>query len=137
MVIGKRAPRFVPLANFQMARSLTLVLTSCLLAFLSWALLLGHRHYNASPRARERPNIVFIFTDDQDAAMDSLAYMPFVQTHITDHGISYLKHFCTVALCCPSRATVWSGQAAHNTNVCSACSYSFSHVEQDSISFSI
>lgn len=32
-------------------------------------------------------------------------------------GTSYNQHYCTVALCCPSRATLWTGRAAHNHNV--------------------
>lgn len=64
-----------------------------------------------------RPNIVFILTDDQDLHMRSLDYMPFVQKHLIDHGQSYRRHYCTTALCCPSRVTLWTGKAAHNTNV--------------------
>lgn len=64
-----------------------------------------------------RPNIVFILTDDQDLHMQSLNYMPFVKRHLIDHGTSYRRHFCTTALCCPSRVSLWTGKAAHNTNV--------------------
>jgi arylsulfatase A-like enzyme len=64
-----------------------------------------------------RPNIVFIMTDDQDLHMDSMSYMPFVQKHLVDQGTFYKRHFCTVALCCPSRVNLWTGKAAHNTNV--------------------
>lgn len=32
-------------------------------------------------------------------------------------GATYENHFCTVALCCPSRVNLWTGRAAHNTNV--------------------
>ena len=39
------------------------------------------------------------------------------QELIVDQGASYNQHYCTVALCCPSRATLWTGQAAHNHNV--------------------
>ena len=49
--------------------------------------------------------------------MDSLAYMPFVQKHLADQGTTYERHYCTVALCCPSRVSLWTGKAAHNTNV--------------------
>ncbi|KAI8944841.1 arylsulfatase-like protein [Xylaria longipes] len=66
---------------------------------------------------RDRPNIVFILTDDQDLHMQSLDYMPFVQEHLINHGTSFRKHFCTTALCCPSRVSLWTGKAAHNTNV--------------------
>ncbi|KAF2119488.1 alkaline-phosphatase-like protein [Lophiotrema nucula] len=65
----------------------------------------------------ERPNIVFILTDDQDLHLNSLDYLPHVQKHLIAEGTSYKKHFCTIALCCPSRVSLWTGKAAHNTNV--------------------
>ncbi|KAK8062980.1 arylsulfatase-like protein [Apiospora hydei] len=49
--------------------------------------------------------------------MDSIDYMPYVKEHLIDRGTFYKKHFCTTALCCPSRATLMTGKAAHNTNV--------------------
>ena len=64
-----------------------------------------------------QPNIVFIITDDQDLHMGSLDYMPFVKKHLLDQGTFYKRHFCTIALCCPSRVSLWTGKAAHNTNV--------------------
>jgi N-acetylglucosamine-6-sulfatase len=64
-----------------------------------------------------RPNIVFIMSDDQDMHLDSLSYMPYLQKHISDQGTFFRRHFCTVALCCPSRASLLTGKAAHNTNV--------------------
>ena len=68
-------------------------------------------------RGTKRPNIVFILTDDQDLHMNSLDYLPHIKRHITDRGTSYKKHFCSTALCCPSRVTLWTGKLAHNTNV--------------------
>ncbi|EXJ70853.1 arylsulfatase [Cladophialophora psammophila CBS 110553] len=64
-----------------------------------------------------RPNIVFILTDDQDLHMDSLSYMPRVKEHLIDQGTFFKRHYCTIALCCPSRVSLWTGRAAHNTNV--------------------
>ncbi|KAK1845051.1 Arylsulfatase 3 [Colletotrichum chrysophilum] len=64
-----------------------------------------------------RPNIVFILTDDQDLHMNSLDYVPFIKKHLIDQGTLYKRHFCTTAVCCPSRVTLWTGKAAHNTNV--------------------
>ena len=64
-----------------------------------------------------RPNVVFVLTDDQDLHLDSLQYMPFVKKHLIEKGTSFNKHYCTTALCCPSRVTLWTGKAAHNTNV--------------------
>lgn len=49
--------------------------------------------------------------------MDSLAYMPFLKHHVADHGTFFRRHYCTVALCCPFRASMWTGKAAHNTNI--------------------
>ena len=63
------------------------------------------------------PNVVFILTDDQDLHMDSLNYMQYVQKHLLDEGTFFRRHFCTVAVCCPSRVNIWTGKAAHNTNV--------------------
>jgi hypothetical protein len=64
-----------------------------------------------------RPNIVLILTDDQDLHLDSLAYSPHVKSHLIDRGTSFQRHFCTTALCCPSRVTLFTGKLAHNTNV--------------------
>lgn len=69
------------------------------------------------PSIDRRPNIVFILTDDQDLHMQSLDYLPYVKKHLIERGTLYKRHFCTTALCCPSRVSLWSGKAAHNTNV--------------------
>lgn len=65
----------------------------------------------------QRPNIVFILTDDQDVHLSSLDYMPLVRKHLLEKGTYYKKHYCTTAVCCPSRVTLWTGKAAHNTNI--------------------
>lgn len=64
-----------------------------------------------------QPNIVFIITDDQDVHMQSLDYMPLLQKYIKDEGTTFDNHYCTVSICCPSRINIWTGRAAHNTNV--------------------
>ncbi|KAF2875643.1 arylsulfatase [Massariosphaeria phaeospora] len=64
-----------------------------------------------------RPNVVFIVTDDQDAQWNSLDFMPQVQEHLVKKGTNYKKHYCTVSWCCPSRVSIFTGKAAHNTNV--------------------
>lgn len=64
-----------------------------------------------------RPNFIFIMTDDQDLHLDSIEYQPSVQKHFKQEGTWFKKHFCTVALCCPSRVSLLTGKAAHNTNV--------------------
>lgn len=71
------------------------------------------------PEAVEKrhPNIVFILTDDQDVHLQSLDYMPLVRKHLIEQGTYFSNHYCTTAVCCPSRVTLWTGKAAHNTNV--------------------
>lgn len=63
-----------------------------------------------------RPNIVFIFTDDQDYHHNSLDHMPALQEHLVGKGTEFTNHYATIAVCCPSRVSLMRGQAAHNTN---------------------
>ncbi|KAI1109773.1 arylsulfatase [Nemania sp. NC0429] len=63
------------------------------------------------------PNIVFIFTDDQDLRHGSLDYMPILQKELVAKGTSFTNHFATLAQCCPSRSSLFRGQAGHNTNI--------------------
>jgi N-acetylglucosamine-6-sulfatase len=78
------------------------ILFLCVFLTLTWA---------------KRSNIVFIITDDQDQRMGSLDYMPLLKKHVIDEGTLYKNHYCTIAICCPSRVNLWTGKAAHNTNV--------------------
>lgn len=63
------------------------------------------------------PNFLFIMADDQDLKLDSLSYMPLTIKHMQDKGMSFVNHFVTTALCCPSRVSLLTGRQAHNTNV--------------------
>ena len=69
------------------------------------------------PSGDSRPNFIVILTDDQDYQMDSLKYMKGVQANLMEEGTTFPYHYCTVSVCCPSRANMWTGKAAHNTNV--------------------
>lgn len=66
-----------------------------------------------------RPNIVFILTDDQDLHLNSLDFMPLTQKHLVDQGTFYKRHYCTIAVCCPSRVSLWTGKTGENlsTNI--------------------
>ncbi|KAL4983178.1 alkaline phosphatase-like protein [Aspergillus falconensis] len=66
--------------------------------------------------AKAKPNIVFIFTDDQDLRHGSLATQSAVQNHLVAKGTTFTNHYATVSVCCPSRVSLMRGQAAHNTN---------------------
>lgn len=71
----------------------------------------------ASQHQSQPPNFLFVITDDQDLALDSLSYTPLIQKHLRDKGTFFRNHFVTTALCCPSRVSLWTGRLAHNTNV--------------------
>jgi N-acetylglucosamine-6-sulfatase len=61
------------------------------------------------------PNIIVILTDDMD-----LKLMPYVgnaTTLIGDQGATFTNYFVTSSICCPSRASMYRGQYAHNTDV--------------------
>lgn len=66
-------------------------------------------------RAWLRPSIVLVLTDDQ--RWDTLASMPAVQSELVAHGIRFTNAYVTTPLCCPSRATILTGQYAHTTGV--------------------
>jgi arylsulfatase A-like enzyme len=88
-----------------------------LVALVATSLISGQLQHPHPHQHPQPPNIIFILTDDQDLHMDSLSYMPHLKTHISERGTTFTKHYCTVALCCPSRVSLWTGKAAHNTNV--------------------
>lgn len=83
-----------------------------LLQTLSTAQAATNDHHRASA---EKPNIVFIFTDDQDARLNSIDYMPNLQKHLVEQGTIHRNHYATIAVCCPSRVSLLRGQYAHNT----------------------
>jgi arylsulfatase A-like enzyme len=86
------------------------MITSQVLLFLSLGV-------SAVTGRSTKPNFIFIITDDQDLHLNSIDYQPSVQKHFAQEGTWFKKHFCTVALCCPSRVSLLTGKAAHNTNV--------------------
>jgi N-acetylglucosamine-6-sulfatase len=69
---------------------------------------------SAAPRARG-PNIVLLMTDDMRA--DDLARMPATRRLIAAGGATFTRAYVSFPLCCPSRATLNSGQYAHNHGV--------------------
>lgn len=71
----------------------------------------------AATKHVSKPNFVFIITDDQDLLLDSVKHQPSLQKHFAQEGTWFKKHYCTIALCCPSRVSLLTGKAAHNTNV--------------------
>ena len=65
----------------------------------------------------KKPNFIFIMTDDQDLHLNSVSFQPAVQKFFAQEGTTFTKHYCTISICCPSRVSLLTGRAAHNTNV--------------------
>lgn len=63
------------------------------------------------------PNIVLVLTDDQ--RWDTLWAMPFLQDLVFDRGIEFANSFTSTSLCCPDRASIFTGLYAHNHGVTS------------------
>jgi N-acetylglucosamine-6-sulfatase len=68
-----------------------------------------------APAATAKPNIVVLMTDDQTLA--SMWVMPQTQRLIGEEGVTFTRSFVNYSLCCPSRATLYTGQYAHNHGV--------------------
>ncbi len=68
----------------------------------------------APPPPDRRPNIVFIVMDD--FSLELLATMPQAQ-QLKSEGAVYDNAFVIDSLCCPSRASIFTGQAPHQTGV--------------------
>jgi arylsulfatase A-like enzyme len=65
----------------------------------------------------ERPNVVVIVTDDQDKR--SVRAMSKVRRKLVAEGTTFENFYGTFPLCCPYRATLLTGQYAHNHGVLS------------------
>lgn len=73
------------------------------------------------PRAHaqlaEPPNILIILTDDQRADEQSMAVMPKTRRIFGSNGTRFDNAITTTPLCCPSRASIFSGKYMHNHNI--------------------
>jgi N-acetylglucosamine-6-sulfatase len=67
--------------------------------------------------AAGRPNIVVIQADDQTYSQFTRDVMPKTFKLLVDHGTSFSDYIVTTALCCPSRASLFTGQYAHDNGV--------------------
>lgn len=72
------------------------------------------RSQNRLLHADHRPNIVYVLTDD--LSTDLVRYMPHVQA-LAEAGATFSNFYVVDSLCCPSRASIFTGQYPHNTHV--------------------
>jgi N-acetylglucosamine-6-sulfatase len=75
-------------------------------------------HSGSSVEARsassKKPNIVFVLTDD--LSMDLVQFMPHVLAMQHD-GLTFNDYFVADSLCCPSRASIFTGNFPHDTGI--------------------
>jgi N-acetylglucosamine-6-sulfatase len=62
-----------------------------------------------------RPNIVLIMDDDQSVNLQR--FLTKTNAAIADKGVTFDNSFVNYSLCCPSRATMLTGQYTHNHGV--------------------
>eukprot|EP00048_Salpingoeca_helianthica_P017930 m.239752 g.239752 ORF g.239752 m.239752 type:complete len:549 (+) comp22808_c0_seq1:14-1660(+) len=64
-----------------------------------------------------QPSIVFILTDDQDLILGGADHMPNLKKLVADQGATLTNFFTSTPVCCPSRASIFSGRHLHNIGV--------------------
>lgn len=62
-----------------------------------------------------KPNIIFIYADDMRE--DELPYVPQTTALLAEGGATFSNYYATFPLCCPSRATTFTGLYTHNHGV--------------------
>jgi N-acetylglucosamine-6-sulfatase len=65
--------------------------------------------------AAERPNILFVMTDDMPERLWST--MPTLRDRVGAVGVRFSNAYVTQSLCCPSRATILTGKYPHNHGI--------------------
>jgi len=70
----------------------------------------------AAAQTGQPPNVLIFVTDDQRAT-ETMWVMPKTRRYFEHGGAQYPNAFAVTPLCCPSRATIFTGRYAHNTGV--------------------
>jgi choline-sulfatase len=77
-------------------------------------LLIGGRLQGARQDSQKRPNIIYIYTDQQSASMMSCAGNPWLKTpamdYIAQNGIRFTRAYTTNPVCSPARVSMMTGR---------------------------
>jgi len=92
-----------------------LVVQAAILGFVLLAMEAASSRHVSLVASSQGPSIVLVVTDDQ--RWDMLGRMPEVKRLLIDHGVVFENGFVVNALCCPSRATILTGQYSHSTGM--------------------
>jgi N-acetylglucosamine-6-sulfatase len=104
----------MPVASHRRIALGALVLLAAIVAGLS-----GAHAATARGGGMKPPNIVVIQADDQTYAQLNAEVMPNTEKLLVRKGTSFTNYIATTAQCCPSRASLFTGQYAHNHGVTS------------------
>ena len=79
------------------------------------------KHVNQNDQVSDKPNIIFIFTDDH-ALQAISAYGSVINKtpnidRLADEGMIFRNAFCTNSICAPSRAVIQTGKHSHINGV--------------------
>jgi arylsulfatase A-like enzyme len=96
-------------------RKTVLQLTSMALATLLASGIMLATDKTAPVRAAEKPNFVFVMTDDMPEKL--MAKMSVVRDRVAARGATFRNAYVTQSLCCPSRASFLRGQYPHNHGI--------------------
>jgi len=95
------------------------ILAALLTAAFTLAAAFSGQHAEARAAAGQaqpqRPNVLILETDDQTLA--EMEVLPNVRRLIGDQGVTFDNNFDSFSLCCPSRASLLTGQYSHNNGV--------------------
>lgn len=71
----------------------------------------------AGAGGRSKPNVLIVITDDQRVDEGAMAIMEQTLARLGDGGRRFRRAYASTPLCCPSRASILTGQYAHNHGV--------------------
>src|SRR5262245_9887523 len=91
-------------------RGLAIASTMALVVTVFTAIVARQAH--ALPR---QPDVILIITDDQ--RYGTLGWLPAVHRYMREQGIIFTRAGVPTSVCCPSRASILTGQYAHTTKV--------------------
>jgi arylsulfatase A-like enzyme len=69
----------------------------------------------STAHAVEKPNILFVMTDDMPERLWNT--MPALRDRVGEKGVRFRDAYVSQSLCCPSRATVLTGKYPHNHGI--------------------
>jgi N-acetylglucosamine-6-sulfatase len=112
---GGKRPRILDMGRLIMEQSYKHVVLFVLVGAIAGLGITASQTDSSFAQTAAKPNILFIIADDMKAS--DLEHMPNTQTLLANRGVKFTKAWVTRSLCCPSRATVLTGQYTHNHNV--------------------